>query len=151
MHTASFCWLPMSGLPWEGFALDFTEKYDVLAKGRRRRGRYSPGGRFSDPEDRERTDRHFGPDLIRLDDMRGKVLENLDALEEYLHYFQLYEHIFNRLNYRFEDSLPLTDDAALARRLMGVYYGKAGCRNGQRAYPGHPWRASGAADHNKVF
>ena len=101
------------------FALDFTEKYDVLAK--------EEGGVADILQVVASVTRKIGngqtdtlaQDLIRLDDMRGKVLENLDALEEYLHYFQLYEHIFNRLNYRFEDSLPLTDDAALARRLMG--------------------------------
>lgn len=101
------------------FALDFTEKYDVLAK--------EEGGVADILQVVASVTRKIGngqtdtlaQDLIRLDDMRGKVLENLDALEEYLHYFQLYEHIFNRLNYRFEDSLPLTDDAALAQRLMG--------------------------------
>lgn len=100
------------------FALNFTEKYDVLAKEEGDTGEIlSVIASITRKVGSGQTET-LAQDMIRLDDARGKVLSNLDQLEEYLHYFQLYEHIFNRMNYRFEESLSLTDDTALGDKLM---------------------------------
>ena len=42
----------------------------------------------------------------------------MDTMEEYLHYFQLYEHIFNRLSYKFEESLSVIDVREMTEKVM---------------------------------
>ena len=101
------------------FALNFTEKYDLLAKDEDGIAREVLGTVTQITRDLAASGTGaFSKDLAKADEVREKVLQSMDTMEEYLHYFQLYEHIFNRLSYKFEDSLPVIDVEEMTQKVM---------------------------------
>ncbi len=51
----------------------------------------------------------YAKDLEQIDACRNEVIGTLKELETYLHYFSVYEHIFNRAEFKF-DFEPVTED-----------------------------------------
>ncbi len=101
------------------FALDFTEKYDLLAKDEDGIARKVLGTVTQITRDLTSSKTGaFTGDLAKLDEVRTKVIQTMDTMEEYLHYFQLYEHIFNRLSYKFEESLSVIDVREMTEKVM---------------------------------
>lgn len=52
---------------------------------------------------------YYADDLNRLDLCRNEVIRTLKELEAYLHFFSVYEHVYNRAEFKF-DFEPVTED-----------------------------------------
>ena len=134
------------------FALDFTEKYDLLAKDEDGIARKVLGTVTQITRDLTSSKTGaFTGDLAKLDEVRTKVIQTMDTMEEYLHYFQLYEHIFNRLSYKFEESLSVIDVREMTEKVMAYITQKQDAGMVQRADTGGFWGTPSASDHIQVF
>ncbi len=107
-------------LTYGRFALNFTEKYDLLSED----GGSLVSEVFADVLALART---LGggaapdvPEAVRtLEGVRKRVIDALEDMEDYLNYFQVYEHALNRQSYKFADGLTVSDTEKLTGRLMG--------------------------------
>ena len=92
------------------FALALTENFDYLCEEKEGiiyRGRVlveEIAGHLGDAPKENLQD-----DIARVDACRNEVIETLKALETYLHYFGVYEHILNRYEFKY-DFDPVTED-----------------------------------------
>ncbi len=106
-------------LAYGRFALDFTENYDFLAQ-------EEEGFVFEVLSEITSMARDLGEgktdakpeDIEKLERIRGRVMTALKELEEYLYYFQFYEHTMNRLAFKFEDKLDIPDTQELVAGIM---------------------------------
>lgn len=106
-------------LSYGRFALDFTKNYDYLAEEEDSRIK-EPLCVVVDTARRlcsERTDaapEHIGA----LDDARTHVIDALNEMEAYLHYFMINEHLINRMFYKFEERLSVPDTETFVTSIM---------------------------------
>lgn len=101
------------------YALDLTEKYDLLAEDNSGVITDSLGvvmditRRVCDGDASQ-----LEQDVLLLNDCRDRMCTVMDDLGKYVHYFEIYEHIFNRLHFKFEDTVQAYDVDTLMDRLM---------------------------------
>lgn len=101
------------------YALDFTEKYDLLAD-EKSGVIYDSLGAVTEITRRvsEEDASQLEQDILLLNDCREHMCSMMADLEKYVHYFEIYEHIFNRLHFKFEDTVQDYDADTLTNRLM---------------------------------
>ena len=58
--------------------------------------------------------------LEQIKELRGKVIERMEEITSYIDAFSLYEHILNRVEYRFREqgAVPIDNDQELTRTVM---------------------------------
>ncbi len=101
------------------YALDFTEKYDLLAE--EKSGIIYDSLKVVTDITRSVGEGDFSAleaEVKALDQCRNDVIAMMSELEKYIHYLGLYEHIYNRLQFKYEQDAGDYDADVLMEKLM---------------------------------